>query len=223
MEATDAIAVRRWCGGVRMHSLKIFGRSTAKDLQRTEGGPADGDDGQWDDSAHARRPGLRDLLKGAGLALAAGLLISLAGVGALIAFVVVSLGPTHRRGPGDGRHSRRLPVAVVPASTLQDGESVQVHASRLAGAGEAIIAQCEATAETRSLGVAACDLDHRSRVTVHRGQVETSFRLSRSIALRNGTRVNCGTAPGRCVLMVASTENYDRSGFAALAFLHGPT
>jgi hypothetical protein len=206
-----------------MASLKILGRSSAKDLQRTEGESSDDDDGQWDDMASTRRPGLGDLLKGAGLALAAGALIVIAVAGAVITLLVVSLRPTHRHGPGDGRHSRRLPVSIAPTSDLQDGESVQVRASRLAGAGEAVIAQCGAGADTRNRGVVLCDLAHRSRVPVRRGKVETTFSLSRSIALRDGRRLNCGTEPGRCVLMVASAENYDRSGFAALSFIHGPT
>ncbi|MDQ6696068.1 MAG: hypothetical protein M3Z46_01250 [Actinomycetota bacterium] len=206
-----------------MRSLKGLGRRVAKDLQRTGEDSNLGEAGEWNDVAHVRRPHLSELVKGVALALAAGALITVAVVGAVITLVVVSLGPTHRHGPGDGRHSRRLPVAVVPASAVQEGESVQVHASRLAGAGQAIIAQCEAEAETRSRGVAACDLAQRSRVKVHHGQVNSSFRLSRSIDLRGGRRVNCGTESGRCVLMVASTENYDRSGFAALSFLHGTT
>ncbi len=163
------------------------------------------------------------MLKGAGLALAAGVLITLAAVAALVTLVVVSLGPTHRDGPGDGRHSRRLPVSVAPFSGLRDGASVQVRASRLAGAGSAVIAQCATEADERRRGVAACDLAHRAEVTVHRGKVRSSFPLSRSIALGRGGRVDCGSEPGRCVLMVASAENYDRSGFAPLTFLPGPT
>jgi hypothetical protein len=98
-----------------------------------------------------------------------------------------------------------------------------VHASRLAGAGEAIIAVCGVEADRDSRGVAACDLAHRSRIPVHRGSVQSSFRLSRSIVLQNGNQVSCGSEPRRCVLMVASAENYDRSGFAALTFLPGAT
>lgn len=201
--------------------MKRFGRSTAKDLQSTVADrPADS---EWNESAGARLPGLRELLEGAGLALAAGALITLAVVGALVTLLVVSLGPSHRNGPGDGRHSRRLPVAVSPESALQDGEAVGVQASRLAGAAEAIIAQCGVEADTRDQGVAACDLAHRSRVPVHRGSVQSSFNLARSIVVQNGARVNCGSAPGRCVLMVSSAENYDRSGFALLTFLPGST
>lgn len=180
-------------------------------------------DGEWSEWAGARRPGLRDLLEGAGLALGAGVLITLAVVGALVTLLVVSLGPSHRNGPGDGRHSRRLPVAVSPASGLENGEAVRVHASRLVGADDAIVAQCGVEADTRLRGVAACDLAHRSRVPIHRGGVQSSFHVSRSIVLRGGTRVDCGSEPARCILMVASAENYDRSGFAPLTFLPGPT
>ncbi len=223
MAAGDAVHVRRWRDGVRVPPLNLFGRSAAKALRGTDSDPAGAVDGPWDDSTRARRPGPGDLLKGAGLALAAGVLITLAAVGAVITLVVVSLGPTHRNGPGDGRHSRRLPVSIAPISALQDGERVRVRASRLAGAPGAIIAQCGAEAETRSRGVAACDLAHRSRVPVRQGKVQSTIAMSRSILLRSGATVNCGSAPGRCVLMVASAENYDRSGFASLTFLPGPT
>lgn len=185
---------------------------------------AEPDDGEWDepgwsDDSDDRRLGLSDALRGVGLALGAGLLIALAGVGTVVVLLVASLGPTHRTGPGDGRHSRRLPVALSPATALQAGMAVRVRASRLAGANEAVIAQCAAEADTAERGVAACDLAHRSQVSVHRGRIDSSFRVSRSIDLRGGRRVDCAPKPARCVLIVASAENYDRSGFAPLTFL----
>jgi hypothetical protein len=179
-------------------------------------------DDRWVDSAEARRPGLGDALRGIGLALGAGGLIALAAIGTVVALLVVSLGPSHRRGPGDGRHSRRLPIEIAPSDGILDGSAVRVRASRLAGAGEAVIAMCAVEADRASRGVAACDLAHRSQVKVHQGKVLASFRVSRSIPLQDGSRVNCGDGPGRCVLMVASVENYDRSGFAPLMFLAGP-
>lgn len=186
--------------------------------------PCDVDDdhgGPWDDSSSARRPRWRELLAGAGLALAAGVLIAVVVVGGLVALVVASFRPSHRSGPGDGRHSRHLPVAVSPATDLRNGELVQVRASRLAGAGEAVIAQCTAEADRRSAGVAQCDLAHRDRVRVHKGRAAGSFYLARSLTLPDGRTVDCGDRPARCVLMVASAENYDRSGFARLTFLAG--
>ena len=180
------------------------------------------DDQEWVDSATARRPGLRDVLTGAGLALGAGLLIAVAAVGAVVVLVVASLGPSNRSGPGDGRHSRRLPVEISPTDGLQEGTAVRVRALRLAGAGEAIIAECAAEAFSRNRGVSACDLAHRNQVDVRDGKVLATFRVTRSIALPGRRRVDCARARGGCVLMVASVENYDRSGFAPLSFLRGP-
>jgi len=182
--------------------------------------PGYGDE-TWDDSAAARRPVLRDALRGAGLALAAGMLISVAGIGTVVVLLVASLGPSHRSGPGDGRHSRGIPISVTPTVGLQDGTPVSVRASRLAGARQAIVALCGAEAQRSGKGVAACDLGHRNQVPVHRGKVDTEFSVSQSIIRRGGRQLDCGTRLGRCVLMVASAENYDRSGFVPLTFLPG--
>lgn len=180
------------------------------------------DEREWDeDTAETRRLGPSDALRGAALALAAGLLIALALFGTVVVLVVASLGPSRRSGPGDGRHSRRLPVTAVPATDLQAGTPVQVRASRLAAADGAIIAMCAAEADTADRGVAACDLAHRSLVPVRHGRVSRFFRVSRSITLKQGRQVECASRPGRCVLMVAAAENYDRSGFAPLTFLGG--
>lgn len=181
------------------------------------------DEADWDeDSAATRRLGLSDALRGLGLALGAGLLIALAGVGTVVVLVVASLGPSHRNGPGEGRNSRHLPVTATPAADLQAGTIVRVRASRLANAHGAIIAMCAAEAEIADRGViAACDLAHRNLVPVHQGKVVRSFRVSRSITLQHGRQVQCASRPGSCVLMVASAENYDRSGFAPLTFLDG--
>lgn len=195
--------------------------STSGDTDVDEPWDDDDDSGPWDDSASARRPHWRDLLTGVGLALGAGVLIAVVVVGAAVTLLVASFRPDHRTGAGDGRHSRRLPVAVSPASDLRDGDLLEVRASRLAGAADAVIAQCAAEADARDAGVAQCDLAHRGRVRVQKGRVDSSFRLARAITLADHSTVDCGSGTRRCVLMVASAENYDRSGFAPLAFVAG--
>ncbi len=194
------------------------GEASGRDQDRVNERSVNAADSEWDDFAEARRPRLADVLRGAGLAFGAGLLITLAGVGTVVALVVVSLGPSRRNGPGDGRNSRHLPIAVAPADGLRDGSPLRVRASRLVGAGAAVIASCAAEADDRNRGVAACDMSHRTKVAVRHGKVRASFRAPRLVALADGTQVDCASEAGRCVLMVASAENYDRSGFVPLTF-----
>lgn len=145
------------------------------------------------------------------------------GVGLVLAVSVVSLarGFQFDTGPGRGTHSAHLAIQVSPATGLDDGSKVLV-TSRAFGAKTVVgIAVCLSEADTKHSGVEACDTVAGSRfATDAKGVLAQPFAVPRVITV-GGTAYDCATRPGRCVLVAASSIDFDRSGGQPISFRTG--
>lgn len=120
--------------------------------------------------------------------------------------------------PGDGRDSQRLAVDVAPATDLDDGSTVRVtsdafDAQRIVG-----IAVCLREADTARQGVDACDEVQGARYAVGAdGRLDATYAVPRVVRI-GGEPVDCASRAGRCLLVAASADDYDRSGGVPISF-----
>jgi hypothetical protein len=136
------------------------------------------------------------------------------------------------RGPIDGKASWRLPVVVKPQTGLRDGGTVTVYGRGFEPDQSLGIVQCTAEADTGASGVGACQLaaDGQAggfgRVTYAtasaEGTVVAEFVVRRYVTTPEGGRVDCRSAPERCLIGVGAVSNYDQSGGAYIDFAGAP-
>lgn len=172
-----------------------------------------------------------------GCAKAVGLLVVICVVvaGTAVWLVARSLGPATRGldrlgeglaeggiegpGPGDGTDSEGRGVVVVPADGLVDRASVQVASDGFGDADVVGVTTCLREVQDEGRGIAdACDLNEFATFAVPAdGPVRVPYELRR-VATVGAAAVDCGTSPGRCVLVLTDMDDYRRSGFAPVAF-----
>lgn len=136
------------------------------------------------------------------------------------------------RGPIDGKASWRLPVVVKPQTDLSDGDIVTVYGRGFDPDQSLGIVQCTSEADTSALGVGACQLaangqpDGFGAVTYatssSEGTVVADFVVHRFVTTPDGGRVDCQSAPERCLIGVGAVSNYDQSGGAYIDFAGAP-
>lgn len=120
--------------------------------------------------------------------------------------------------PGDGRASQRLDVLVAPATGLDEGTVVTVGSRAFEPSSIVGVAVCLDEADTDAAGVEACDEVQGARyATDADGVLRATYPVPRTIAV-GGRTVDCAERPGRCVLVAADANDYDRSGGQPLAF-----
>jgi hypothetical protein len=157
-----------------------------------------------------------------------GVLVGLGGLVTLaILVVVVAIGALFLafRGfdldlgdPGDGRDSQRLAVEVSPATDLEDGSTVRVtsdafDARRIVG-----VAVCLREADSARQGVDACDEVQGARYAVSAdGRLDATYPVPRVVRI-GGQPIDCAVSAGRCLLVAASADDYDRSGGVPISF-----
>jgi hypothetical protein len=123
--------------------------------------------------------------------------------------------------PGPGTASQRVGVLVAPTEGLTDEATVRVASDAFGPSSVVGVAVCLSEADTDDAGVEACDEVQGERfATDAAGVLDASYQVPRRI--RVGDEVHdCGDRPGRCVLVAADANDYDRSGGQPLAFADG--
>ena len=127
-------------------------------------------------------------------------------------------------GPTDGRQSVGLPVEATPAEALADGQTVTVTGSGFVP-GEAVgIVQCslEAARPDRGgegAGVDACDIAPFTALEADDlGAVTGTYAVQRALTTAWTGTVDCAERPGRCIVVIGSVSDYDRSGGFGVSF-----
>lgn len=124
--------------------------------------------------------------------------------------------------PGKGDRSAHLAVAVSKTVGLHDGDPVRVTSTAFEPNHAVGIALCLREADTERRGVDACDTAGGVRwATSPRGRLDATYVVRRVITV-GGVTFDCATAPRRCLLVAASTADFDRSGGQPLTFADDP-
>lgn len=123
-------------------------------------------------------------------------------------------------GPDDGRASRGLPVAVDPATDLDDEQVVHVEASGFVPGETVGVVQCSSDAQAPVYaGVDACNISqYTSLVADADGAVEGEYTVHRLLTSPYAGTIDCAAAAGRCIIGVGALSDYDRSGGTPLGF-----
>ncbi len=124
-------------------------------------------------------------------------------------------------GPGPGRDSEQLPVAVEPAEGLTDGATVFVTSEAFDPYAIVSIGLCLEEAATERKGAEACDTDAGQRFAVAADGTLTAVVAVPRVITVGGEAHDCAAAPKRCLLVAADANDYDRSGGEPLAFAPG--
>ncbi|QYG95142.1 hypothetical protein HC251_23750 [Iamia sp. SCSIO 61187] len=190
--------------------------------------------------------------RAAGVRVGVGLVVALVAVGALVALVsVADAGPRTGGlddelaldgdldargaailgalpdGPLDGRESWRLPVVADEPAGVEAGDIVTLYGKGFVP-GELVGAvHCSSEADTENAGVGACDLGDGFTNTVSGnarfdGSVVISVPIRQIITTPDLGRVDCATAPERCLLAIGAADDYDRSGGTYISFADAP-
>jgi len=147
--------------------------------------------------------------------------------------------------PWDGRQSRRLPVAVQPATGISDSQTVTITGTGFPAGKSVAAVVC--TIAAGSQGVDACDISTSSfmagstTIVDRSGHFTIRYEVHRHIVV-GAAPIDCGTGnvdpdayhravvqygplvrittPGAfsCVIAVGAIDNYDQSGGALVAF-----
>lgn len=142
-------------------------------------------------------------------------------VGVLLAVGGIAVRYPPRDKPKEGHRSLRLPVHVEPAANLRPGQQVHVTSSAFHGVFVVGVAMCLREADTDQRGVKACDTVHGSRFHAEPGgRLDATYRVRRVITV-GSKAYDCARRPGRCLLVAADSEDYDRSGARPLRFRPG--
>lgn len=178
--------------------------------------------------------GRRRRQRAAGTGAATGCLVS-GGIGAAILLVVLMIGAQTLKGcdihvgsidvgpigAGDGKESQRLDVAVSPTVDLVDGQSVLLTTTALRKSEVVGVTQCLREADTEGQGFDACDRNQVVRYANRRRVFQTGFVVRQVLTVR-GEAYDCASAPGRCVVVASSADDFDRSGGRPLTFRPNP-
>ena len=120
--------------------------------------------------------------------------------------------------PGKGTASKRLPVTVTPTSALQDGSVVRIRSSAFEPAQVVAVAVCLTTADTKRLGVDACDKTTGARYAVGRNRLlDASYPVPRAIGV-GGRTYDCAQRSTSCMVVAASAWDFDQSGGQRISF-----
>jgi hypothetical protein len=123
--------------------------------------------------------------------------------------------------PGPGTASQRVGVLVAPTEGLTDEATVRVASDAFEPSSVVGVAVCLREADTDEAGVEACDEVQGERfATDGAGVLDASYRVPRRIRV-GGQVHDCGAGAGRCVLVAADANDYDRSGGQPLTFADG--
>jgi hypothetical protein len=131
-------------------------------------------------------------------------------------------------GPRDGKASIGLPVTVDPAVGLEDGSVVTATGSGFKPGESVVTVQCaiEAGRPARggqAEGVDGCDTSEYVYVDADADGVATAeFGVSTTITTAATGITSCASEPGRCIVAMAASDDYDRSGGAGITFGPAP-
>ena len=127
-------------------------------------------------------------------------------------------------GPTDGRQSVGVPVEATPSTMLVDGQTVSVTGTGFVP-GEAVgIVQCTAEAARvdrggEAAGVDACDLTPYTALEADDlGGVTGTYAVQRTLTTSWTGTIDCAERPGRCIVVIGSVSDYDRSGGFGVSF-----
>ena len=126
---------------------------------------------------------------------------------------------TSRRAPSVG-----LPLEVVPATDLADGQAVEVVASGFEPGESVGVVQCAQESGRpdrggQAAGVDACDISPFTNLTAgDDGSVRGTYQVQRVLTTSWTGTIDCAERPGRCIVAAGALADYDRSGGAPLAF-----
>ncbi|MFN8016585.1 MAG: neocarzinostatin apoprotein domain-containing protein [Acidimicrobiales bacterium] len=120
--------------------------------------------------------------------------------------------------PGDGKDSAHLAVAVAPSRGLRPGQDVRITSTAFGADQIVSVTACLREADTDRKGVEACDRVQGYRyATDQRGRLDATYPVPRLIRV-GGRTVDCGTSPGRCLVVAADADDFDRSGGVPVSF-----
>ncbi|MCU1351716.1 MAG: hypothetical protein JWM05_925 [Acidimicrobiales bacterium] len=142
------------------------------------------------------------------------------GVGLVLLLALAGLGGDKPRfgDPGRGTRSQHLRVQVQPSTGLVERTPVLVTSDAFPNEGEIVgVTVCLSEADTAHRGSDACDMVSGTRYAVRDGHLRAVHRVPRVITVK-GRAYDCASRPGRCLLVAASADSFDRSGGVALSF-----
>ncbi len=134
-------------------------------------------------------------------------------------------------GPTDGKESWRLPVAAAPQSGLHEGDTITIYGRGFEPYDSLGVVHCGSEADTENAGVNGCDLDGGSNGTFagvqyvsadHKGDVVADIVVRRFIQTPGYGRIDCASAPERCLIGMGAISDYDRSGGVYIDFAGAP-
>lgn len=133
-------------------------------------------------------------------------------------------------GPLDGRESWRLPVVADDPTDLRSGDTVTLYGKGFVPGETVGAVHCSSEADTANAGVGACDLGDAEYVFAHTisgtarydGSVVITVEVRQVIETPDYGRVDCASAPERCLLAIGASTDYDRSGGTYIDFAGAP-
>lgn len=121
-------------------------------------------------------------------------------------------------GGKDGTDSQRLAVEVTPSTDLRPGDHVKVTTDAFSADAVVAVTVCLREADTLRRGLAACDEVQGSRYAVgSNGKLAATYVVPRSVTIR-GQFVDCAGSDGRCLVVAADIDDYNRSGGRPISF-----
>lgn len=157
------------------------------------------------------------LLRVVGVASLVGLLL----VVALLSVIAYALTHLTIGDPGKGKDSAHLPVTVTPRADLRPDQTIRVRSSAFPRDTIVGVAVCLKEADSDHRGVDACDLDSGSRFAIGGdSHLDAPFSVPRVISV-GGRPYDCASRPGRCVVVAADANDFDRSGGQSISFARG--
>lgn len=136
-------------------------------------------------------------------------------------------------GPVDGKASWRLPVVAEPQGGLEDGDTVTIYGRGFEPNESLGIVQCTSEADVDNAGVGACQLSSTGAAegsfgavtyadASTEGTVVHEVVVRRYITTPEGGKVDCASAPERCLIGMGAISNYDQSGGSYINFAGAP-
>jgi hypothetical protein len=131
-------------------------------------------------------------------------------------------------GPRDGKNSIGLPVTVAPAVGLTDGATVTLTGHGFQPGEAVVVVQCAIEAGRpakggEAAGVDGCDTSQvQSTSATSDGLATATFTVRQSITTPVTGLIDCGSESGRCIVAMAASSDYDRSGAGGITFGPGP-
>lgn len=131
-------------------------------------------------------------------------------------------------GPRDGKNSIGLPVTVEPAVGLTDGATVTLTGHGFVPNEAVVVVQCAIEAGRpakggEAAGVDGCDTTRvQSTNATSDGLATVTFTVGQSITTPATGPIDCGSESGRCIVAMAASSDYDRSGAGGITFGPGP-